>query len=240
MKNKYKYYAVLLVLAFVSCLEEKEISVFDGHSLEGWEGDNHVFKVENGCIVGGSQEFGLEKNYYLYTTEEYSDFELSLSVKLIDTNQQGNSGVSFRANSEMDSTFRASYQADIGYIDPFVVAYFSNSMPADTVNPFSLWGTLLDEGRAESSRYSHPEAFPVAILNLPERELVDRIVIPNDWNEVQVRAVGKEIEIKINGVTTTRFTESMYVTTTGVIGLQVHAGDPFEVCFKDIIIRKLD
>ena len=231
---------IILLLIISSCQNQKEIQLFDGLTLTGWEGDESVFRVENGCIVGGSLEKGLVESYYLCTTEEYSDFELTLSVKLIHKNLTGNSGVSFRAKRVPGSNLLASYQADIGYINPNVVAYFSDYyQPTDTIAPFSLWGGLLDEGRAKSQRYLHPETFPVAVLKLPERELINSIVKPYDWNEFQIYAVGKEIEIRINGITTIKYTEALDVPTKGCIGLQAHDGDPYEVRFKDIRIRKL-
>ena len=77
---------------------QAEISLFDGKTFEGWEGNTDYFRVEDGSIVGGSLEKGLEESFYLCTTEEYSDFELSVNVKLVHKNLTGNSGISFRAN----------------------------------------------------------------------------------------------------------------------------------------------
>lgn len=183
----------------------------------------------------------MEESFYLCTTEEYSDFELTLPVKLIHKNLTGNPGISFRAKRRSGSNILASYQADIGYIHPNIVAFLSDYYtPADTITPFSLWGGLLDEGREQSLRYPHPETFPVAILKLPERELVYNVVKPNDWNEVLIRTIGKEIEIKINGFTTIKFTENLEIPGKGVIGLQAHSGDPYEVHFKDIRIKKIE
>jgi hypothetical protein len=240
--NCLKNILIVISLVFIgtSCTDQKTIELFDGETLEGWEGAKDVFRVENGCIIGGSLENGLEESYYLCTTEEYSDFELSLSVKLIHENLNGNSGISFRAKRIPGSNMLASYQADIGYINPSIVAYFSDEYkPLDTISPYSLWGGLLDEGRAESSRYLHPETFPVAVLKLPGRELINSIVKPYDWNEIQIRALGKEIEIKINGSTTIKFTETSDLPTKGSIGLQAHDGDPYEVHFKNITIKRL-
>ena len=75
---------------------------------------------------------------------------------------------------------------------------------------------------------------------MTERELIHEIVKPYDWNEVQVLAIGNEIEIKINGISTIKFTEDADVTSKGSICLQAHQGDPYEVHYKDINIRKLD
>lgn len=39
---------------FMSCGTSDEIVLFNGESLEGWEGSNTVFRVEDGAIVGGT------------------------------------------------------------------------------------------------------------------------------------------------------------------------------------------
>ena len=134
----------------------------------------------------------------------------------------------------------ASYQADIGYIAPNIVVRGSDHTPADMSSPFSLWGSLIDESREDVSRYPDPEWYPGVILKMPERELIHEIVKPNDWNKVQVLAHGKEIEIKINGITTVKFTENSDVSSKGATCLQAHQGEPYEVHYKDISIRKID
>lgn len=89
------------------------------------------------------------------------------------------------------------------------------------------------------SRYPNPDWYPAVLLKWPERDLIHDIVKPYDWNQIQVIARGKQIEIKVNGITTVNFTEDMNVPAKGSICLQAHSGDPYEVHFKDIRIRKL-
>ena len=230
----------LVLLITASCQDQKSIQLFDGQTLSGWEGSESAFRVENGAIIGGSLEKGLEESLYLCTIQEYSDFELTLSVKLVHQELKGNAGVSFRAKRVPGSNQVASYQADIGYISPDIVVRASDHTPADISNPFSLWGTLIDESREDVSRYPDPEWYPVVILKMPERELIHKIVKPYDWNVIQVLAQGKEIEIKINGITTVKFTENTNVSNKGSICLQAHQGEPYEVHYKDISIRRID
>lgn len=96
--------------------------LFDGKTLEGWEGDLKLWKVENGCIVGDSA--GIKHNQFLATKREFDDFELSLEFRLQDG--KGNSGVQFRSKRVADSTEVSGYQADIGE---------------------DYWGCLYDESR---------------------------------------------------------------------------------------------
>lgn len=241
MKNlKNIFRVILLTLIITTCQQQKEIQLFDGQTFNGWEGSDKAFRIENGAIIGGSLEKGLEESYYLCTTEEYSNFELTLSLKLIHKELTGNAGVSFRAKRIPGSNAVASYQADIGYITPDVIVRVSDHTPVDMSNPFSLWGCLIDENREDISRYPDPEWYPGVVLQLSERELIHKIVKPYDWNEIQLIADGKEIEIKVNGITTVKFTETGDVSSKGYICLQAHQGEPYEVHYKDIRIKRLD
>lgn len=236
----YMFRVYLLLLIFTSCGQEKATPLFDGETLSGWEGSGSAFRVEDGAIIGGSLEKGLDKTFYLCTNEKYSDFELTLSVKLFHNNLTGNGGINFRAQRLKGSNGVASYQADIGYFDPNFVVRTSDYTPADMSRPFSFWGLLIDQGREDVSRYPEGENMPAAILKMPERELIHKIAKPNDWNEIKVIAHGNEIEIKVNGITTVQYTEKGDVSSKGSICLQAHQGEPYEVHYKEIRIRKID
>ena len=40
------------IVLFISCRKSDELKLFNGESLEGWEGSNTIFRVEKGAIVG--------------------------------------------------------------------------------------------------------------------------------------------------------------------------------------------
>ena len=90
------------------------VSLFDGRSLGGWEGDTNVWRVWEGVIVGGSMN-GNQRNEFLATVRKHTNFVLRLEYKLIGTEGFVNSGVQFRSGrvsnppNEMNG-----YQADIG------------------------------------------------------------------------------------------------------------------------------
>ena len=100
------------------------VSIFDGKSLEGWEGDLEVFRIQDGAIVGGSMEKPLLRNEFLCTKAEYADFELKLKAKLVGADP--NAGVQIRSRRVPDSREVAGYQADLGQ---------------------KYWGCLYDEAR---------------------------------------------------------------------------------------------
>ncbi|HLY75547.1 MAG TPA: DUF1080 domain-containing protein [Planctomycetota bacterium] len=89
-------------------------SLFDGKTLDGWEGDPKVWRVVDGVIVGGSLQ-GNKQNEFLVTKKSYKDFVLKLEYKLVGTEGFINSGVQIRSRRiDKPSNEMKGYQADIG------------------------------------------------------------------------------------------------------------------------------
>jgi len=231
---------LLTAVLFVSCSKSDELKLFNGETLEGWEGSNTAFRVEKGAIIGGNLKEPLEKSYYLCTKRKYENFELKLAAKFITSDLKVNGGVSIRAKRVPNSNEVMGYQADMGYIDASAIALFSDFTPKDTTGLYPLWGCLVDENRPITSRYPRPEIFPVIIYKVADKDQIEKIIDPNGWNEILIKANGPEIEIKINGVSTAKFTEEGDVPTRGCICLQAHSGGPYEVWYKNIVLTQLE
>lgn len=84
-------------------------SFFNGRNLEGWVGNEKLWSVREGEIVGKTGP--LDHNEFLKSHLLVEDFRLRLKVKLVPNT--GNSGVQFRSEALPDGTVRG-YQADIG------------------------------------------------------------------------------------------------------------------------------
>lgn len=185
------------------------VSLFDGKTLNGWEGDKKVWRVEGGIITGGSFE-GNPQNEFLATTKDYKDFTLSLQYRLITKSGTPNAGVQIRSQritnppNEMKG-----YQADIGA--------FADGK--------SLSGSLYDESRRNK------------FLVASDPKLLSEIEKPGEWNDMVVTCKGPRITIKINGKQTIDFTESdPTIPLEGKIGLQIHGGQKAEVYYRNIKI----
>lgn len=83
---------------------------FSGKDLAGWDGNEQLWKVENGEIVGASKT-GLNHNEFLKSQMVFGDFRLVCKVKL--TPNKENSGIQFRSEPLPDGEVRG-YQADVG------------------------------------------------------------------------------------------------------------------------------
>lgn len=83
------------------------VPLFDGKTLDGWHGDEKLWKVEDGAIVG-STDGNIPHNTFLIYKKPYRNFVLKVRFKL----EGGNSGVQFRSK-ESDEFIVSGYQADM-------------------------------------------------------------------------------------------------------------------------------
>ncbi len=210
------------------------VRVFDGLSLDGWEGDTALWRVVDGAIVGGTLKTPVTQSSYLCTQAEFVNFELRLSARITGPN----AGVHFRSQRVPGSNEVAGYQADIGFAPGRIIAMLSDTVPDSLEQPYPLWGSLADEFRPEPDRYPDP-AQPVRFLVVAPSRLVKRVLWPDDWNDIAVVAVGPRIRLQLNGATTVDFTEKGNVPPGGKVCLQIHDGPPAEAWYKSISIRQI-
>ena len=81
--------------------------------------------------------------------------------------------------------------------------------------------------------------FDVAVdwITKPDPALTKEAFNPNDWNEMVIRAVGKEITVDLNGHRMSAITGER--TMSGKLGIQLHANEATEVKFRSILIKEL-
>jgi hypothetical protein len=65
--------------------------LFDGKTLKGWDGSRDWWSVEQGAIAGKSN--GRTPTSFLFTKDNYSDFRLILSSKMVES--ENHAGVAF-------------------------------------------------------------------------------------------------------------------------------------------------
>jgi len=102
----------LLPVSVAQEAEDEAVSLFDGESFDGWEGNLEMFRIRDGAIVGGTLEGRVPRNEFLCTTREYEDFELRLQCKLL--GQGANAGIQIRSKRIPDHHEMIGYQADMG------------------------------------------------------------------------------------------------------------------------------
>jgi hypothetical protein len=106
------------------------MSLFDGKSLKGWVGEKGYWEVRDGAIVG-DKKGETPHHHYLFTDQDYSDFELHIDVKMTGYN----SGVCARIQPKSFDDVPG-YQVDMG--DGF-------------------WGCLWDEHHRQKKIFDFPK-----------------------------------------------------------------------------------
>ncbi len=72
--------------------ESKTIKLFNGKDLDGWEGHKDLWSVKDGVIVAKNTK-PIPVSTYLLTKDKYSDFRLTATVKLVQSEMH--SGIAF-------------------------------------------------------------------------------------------------------------------------------------------------
>lgn len=91
-----------------------------------------------------------------------------------------------------------------------------------------FWASLYDESRRNK------------LLATADPEKVKSILKLNNWNDYEVRTVGRRIQIFLNGKQTVDYTEQdQSIPQSGHIAFQLHGGGKTKVQYKDIILQRL-
>jgi len=117
---------VVLLVGGCAPAEMRAVSLFDGRTFDGWQGNLENFRIQDGAIVAGSLEQAIPRNEFLCTEKIYRDFELSLKVKLVGDPATANAGIQIRSRRIPNNNEMIGYQADMGQ---------------------HYWACLYDEGR---------------------------------------------------------------------------------------------
>lgn len=196
--------------------------LFDGKSLSGWSCDERYWSVEDGVIVGRTTaEVPCKRNTFLIHEGTFGDFELRFSYRIL----AGNSGVQYRSEERPEFVV-AGYQADI------------EAGPTYT-------GILYEErGRGILARRGERVRIGADGKRVAEPALGDgaamQAQIRDGWNDYVVRAVGNRLTHTINGMTTIDVVDDgPEAKRSGRIAIQVHAGPPMEVRYKDFRLAKI-
>ncbi|MCL5271650.1 MAG: DUF1080 domain-containing protein [bacterium] len=107
------------------------VTLFDGKTLKGWEGDPAVWGVKDGVIVGRGAM--LTQNNFLAAAREYGDFILRLQVRLV--NNEGNTGVQFRSVKIAGTPMMSGFQADYANVPQYCGMLYDEKRRGILVKP---------------------------------------------------------------------------------------------------------
>jgi hypothetical protein len=220
--------------------EEDFKPIFNGTDLTGWDGDLRFWSVEDGAIAGRTTpETPIDSNTFLVWTNGVVDnFELRFSYRIIpnpDTGY-GNSGVQYRSRVvDPQKWILAGYQADLEAGPNWTGAFLEERGR----------GILAQRGQVAvvKPEKNDPEKHRIEILgSVGDPVELQNLVRPGDWNDHIVLARGHHHINIINGRVMTVLIDDHPArhTASGVLGLQLQAGEPMHVEFKNMRLKRLE
>jgi Domain of Unknown Function (DUF1080)/Trehalose utilisation len=218
---------LLLACFLTSAPAQEPMALFNGTDLTGWDGDPRLWKVEDGCITGQTTaEAATEANTFLiWTLGEVDDFELTAEYKI----ENGNSGFQVRSFRLPDRQWGiGGYQADFEAGDRYSgIVYGEN-----------FRGILADRGQQTKIGEDHK---PTVTGKTGEDEALQKAAKKGEWNEYRVVAQGFKIQNYINGQLTAEVQDddTQMRRRGGLLALQLHAGPPMKVQFRNIKLKRL-
>jgi hypothetical protein len=218
--------AVIALGCYASAADAEFKPLFNGKDLEGWEGNMKLWSVKDGAIRGETSLTNMTagNTFLIWKGGVLKDFELKVKFRI----QNGNSGVQYRAK-------------DLG-------KYVVSGYQAEVENKQGKVGFLYEE---KGRKYLANVGEKVQIDEKGDRKVTGEIAPKDDyikkgyykekdWNEYHIIARGNYVTHYLNGFQTIELIDNdPKRMMEGVLALQIHAGPPMVVEFKDILLKSL-
>jgi hypothetical protein len=206
--------------------------IFDGKTLDGWEGDPKYWRVESGSLVGEITPETLIKSntFIVWRGGSPKDFELKADYRIT---SGGNSGINYRSVVVPDTVTPSNkyamrgYQADIDGANRY------------TGQNYEEKGRLFLATRGQVTHVVGVRK-PVVLANLGD-DLALKAFITDDWNSYHLIIRGNVLIHILNGHTMCVVIDDDPAGRAfeGLIGVQVHVGGPMKVEYKNFRLRTL-
>jgi len=182
---------------------EGYVSIFDGRTLDGWDGNPKFWRVENGAIVGESTPERPSGNSYIaYRRLQAKDFTLKFEIKVEGT---GGSGLQYRSRTGLP--WLANIPANVtAFNGPVNLDWMMTGPQADFWPSRVYTGQFYSENtpmRIIAWRGQVVESYGLKTKrlmgNIGDREALGKLVRANDWNDYTVIARGGTCIHIVNG-----------------------------------------
>ena len=204
--------------------------IFDGKTLDGWEGDPTYWRAEDGSLVGEiTPETVIRSNTFIvWRGGRPRDFELKLDYRIT---PKGNSGINYRSALVPDPVTPENQFAMRGY-------------QCDLDGQKRYPGNNYEEkGRrflAVRGQVSHVVGGrpPILLSSFGDPdELATHVT--DDWNAVHIIVRGDTLIHMINGHLMSVVIDDDVPNrpVDGLIGVQVHLGPPMKVEYRNIRLK---
>jgi uncharacterized protein (TIGR03067 family) len=219
----------------VTAAEEGFKSIFNGKDLTGWDGNKQFWSVKDGAIVGQTTAENPTKGntFLVWTGGDVSDFEMRFSYRFAPNNDRANSGVQYRSKVTNQQTWIVGgYQADFEAGPNYSGILYDEGGVAG--------GRGIMAGRGEKVVWDK-DCKKQVVGSLGKSEDIQATIKKDGWNDYVIIARGNHFQHFINGKQTVDVIDECEAKRvgSGVVALQVHAGPPMKVEFKDLRLKTL-
>jgi hypothetical protein len=207
-------------------------SIFDGKTLNGWEGDAKYWSVEDGLMTGViTPETVIKSNtFIIWRGGEPANFELKVDYRITES---GNSGINYRSVVVDDKVTPSNrfamrgYQCDIDGLNRY------------TGNNYEEKGRLFLAVRGQICRVTGKQKPSILSTLGEEKDLVG--ALKPDWNSVHLIIRGTSLMHTINGrlMSVVIDDDEAGRTLKGLLGVQVHVGPPMKVQYRNWRLKNL-
>lgn len=227
----------LILLGLLASLVHADTKpLFNGKDLTGWEGNPDLWSVKDGAIVGlGTAAKPASQNTFLiWKGGEVEDFVLTFKFKMTpgDDKKFVNSGVQYRSKVvDPKNWVVAGYQADFEYGDTYSGILYEEKGR----------GILAQRGqKVVITEGSAPNKPAIKVVGETGKSAeIQAAIKKDDWNDYRIEVKGNHFKHFINGKLTVDVTDETAVgAKKGVLALQMHAGPPMQVEFKELMLTQ--
>ena len=221
------------------------VSLFDGASLKGWDGNPKFWRVEAGAIVGESTPANPSGNSYLvYRDLEAKDFTLKFEIKI---EGDGGSGIQYRSKTGLPWLANVS-PAVIANTGPVNLNWMMTGPQADFWPSRVYTGQFYSENtpmRILAWRGQVVEGFGARSKTLmgtiADRSALGHVVKTSDWNQYIVIARGGTFVHIVNGQLMAVMIDDDPASSNnqpGMFGIEIEATT--RVSVRNIWVRKIN
>ena len=202
-------------------------SIFDGKTLQGWDGDPGFWRVEDGAIVGETtnEHQPKQNTFIIWRGGSTGNFELRLDYKLTGFN----SGIQYRSSELPDIKWAMKgYQADMDGEQRYTGQIYEERARGFLAMRGQF--TYIGDGKK-----------PGVVGSLGDSAALKELIKGSDWNSLHIIARGNTIVQVLNGHVMSMLIDDDPVgrRMDGLLGIQVHLGPPMKIEVKNIRIKML-
>jgi 3-keto-disaccharide hydrolase len=221
------------------------VSLFDGVSLKGWDGNPKFWRVEDGAIVGESTPANPSgNNYIVYRDLVARDFTLKFEIKV---EGSGGSGIQYRSRTGLPwlANISPAVTANVGPVNlnwmmtgpqadfwpsrVYTGQFYSENTPMRIL----AWRGQVVEGAGARSK--------TLMGTIGDRAALGNIVKANDWNQYVVIARGGTFVHIVNGQLMAVMIDDDPESSNnqpGLFGIEIEATT--KVSVRNIRVRKIN